>query len=81
MVIIARNYEGKTISIVNAKSKELAMAYWQGKDIYPHTTKCVDDPEVYTPLNEHPTGVYPILETIEIVAGRCRDDAKLLCVK
>lgn len=80
MIIIAYNHNGKIISIVNAKSKELALAYWQGtKGGIPHSTKILE--EDFIPLSEHPTGVMPILDTIEIIAGRCGSDDKLLCVK
>ena len=64
MVFIGYNHDNKPISIVSAKSKELAYAYWQGKDILPHSHKTVE--EDFTPLNEHPTGVFPIMETAEV---------------
>lgn len=63
MIFIGLDYNNKIISIVNAKSKELAYAYWQGKDILPHSHKNLE--EDYISLKEHPTGVYPILETYE----------------
>lgn len=64
MVYIGYNYEGKVVSIVNAKSKELAYAYWQGKSIIPHSHKCLE--KDFTSLDEHPTGVFPIVETEEV---------------
>ena len=63
MIFIGYNYEGYTISIVNAKSRELADAYWQGAQIIPHTVKCLE--KDFASLDEHPTGVYPILRTKE----------------
>lgn len=60
MVFIAYDYDSNVLSIVNAKSKELAIAFWQGKDIYPNTVKCIDDPKDFIPLKEHSTGVYEI---------------------
>ncbi len=63
MVFIAYNYDGKVISIINAKSKELANAFWQGRKVCPHHIKSLR--EDFIPLSEHPTGVYSILETIE----------------
>jgi len=63
MTYIGYNHEGKPISIVVAKSKELAYAYWQGKGILPISHKCVE--EDFIKLEEHPTGVFPIMETIE----------------
>lgn len=83
MIFIAYNYENKPISIVNAKSKELAYAYWQGKDILPHSHKCVE--EDFTKLDNHPTGVYPIMETEEVNSSKFGDfnqrDKKLIIVK
>ena len=66
MVLIAYNYEGKIISIVNAVNEQVAQAYWQGAGIIPHSTRNLDDPEYFMPLSEHPTGVYPILKTKEV---------------
>lgn len=64
MIYIGYNYEGLPISIVNAKSKELAYAYWQGKDVLPYSHKCLE--EDFTPLKDHLTGVYEILKTNEL---------------
>lgn len=63
MIFIAYNYEGIPISVVNAKSKELAYAYWHGAGIIPHSHKSLDD---FTPLEEHPTGVIPLIHTIQM---------------
>ena len=63
MIIIAYNYKGFPVSILSAKSKELATVYLQGADINYHTIKILE--EDFTPLSEHPTGVFPILKTRE----------------
>ncbi len=60
MIFIAVNHDGYIISIVNAKSLELANAYWQGANIIPNTVLNKKD---FTPLDEHPTGVIPLLKT------------------
>jgi hypothetical protein len=79
IVVIAYNYNGKVIAVVNAISVELAQAFWQGRGVVPHIIKTLKND--FTPLSEHPTGVYPIVETLEIVVGSLRDDAKILCIK
>lgn len=71
----------KIIGIVNSRNEELAKAYWQGKGLNYYEIRNLDDENTFMPLDESPTGVYPILETIEITAGGCRPDAKILCVK
>lgn len=60
-VFIAKNYDGKTESIVLAACEELAQAYWQGKDIYPHSITEFSEKS----LEDHPTGVLPILATVK----------------
>lgn len=62
MTFIAYNYDNYPISIVIATDIKLANAYWQGADVPVHSHKCVE--EDFIPLNEHPTGVFPILKTI-----------------
>lgn len=64
MIVIGYNYAGKVISIVNTKSEELANAYWQGAGIYPYRTSILE--KDFTPIEEHITGVYPLLRTEEI---------------
>lgn len=75
MVFIGFDYEGYPISIVNAKSIELAYAYWQGAGILPNSHKSLE--EDYTNINDHATGVYPILKTEEVsdydLANNCRN--------
>jgi hypothetical protein len=58
MVYIGYNHDKVPISIVNAKSKELAYAYWQGKGILPHSHKCLENEEDFEPLKTHPTGCF-----------------------
>ncbi len=77
MIFIAYNHDEKVISIVNARSIELALAFWQGKSITPHSHKCVEADF----LHDHPTGIYPLLETAIVDVFSCRRDAKLLCIK
>ncbi len=81
MVYIAYNYSGKVVSIVNARSLELAHAYWQGKGVMLNNVKTLEDRGDFIPLDEHPTGVYSILETEEkeiYIHGKTR---KYLLVK
>lgn len=59
MIYIAKDYEGKVLGIVNARNKDLANAYWQGRGVMPHKVRSLSD---YPPLEDHPTGVYPIYE-------------------
>ena len=66
MVIVGYDHNGTIISILNAKSQELANAYWQGAGISIHRSRSLDDKETFMPLDESPTGVYPILKTKEI---------------
>jgi hypothetical protein len=63
MIYIATNYEGYITSIVNAKDESLAKAYWQGKGIIPNTILNLE--KDFTSLDEHPTGVYPLISTKE----------------
>lgn len=58
-IFIAKDFDGFTIDIVLAKSYELAQVYWQGKGIVSHSIerKCESH------LDNHSTGVLPILET------------------
>ena len=63
MIFIGRNYEGFIISILSAKSKELAHAYWQGEGTQINTVECLEEDRA--PLEESITGVMPILKTRE----------------
>ncbi len=79
MIVIAYNYNGKVIGIVNADNEKLANAFWHGRNITPHSTKVLE--KDFTPLEKHPHGVYPILETIEIQGYEMSRDKKYLLVK
>ena len=63
MIFIAYNGPGYVTSIISAKSEALALAYWQGASVDVFSHKCLENPEDFTPLNEHVTGVIPILKT------------------
>lgn len=58
-IYVAKDYSGKIESVVLARSRELAVAYWHGQDVYPHSTEELTDEN----LNGHPTGVLPVLKT------------------
>lgn len=62
MICIAYNEKGQPISIVNAESEKLAMAYWHGKGCLPFSQKTEKDFD-YT---VNGTGVVPILVTKEV---------------
>lgn len=60
-IFISRNFDGKINSIVISRSRELAEAFWQGKDIAPFSVS-----EMYmSVLDDHPTGIIEILKTKE----------------
>ena len=61
MIFIAKDYEGSTISIVNAKSKEIALAFWAGKDIYPTNILSIDNFADFADINKNPCGVYELI--------------------
>lgn len=63
MVFIAYNYNGVPTSIVNARNEELALAYWHGAGVDVFSHKSTKD---FIPLAEHPTGVYPLMKTLEV---------------
>ena len=58
-VYIAKEYNGKVADVVMAKSRELAVAYWQGKGLFPHTTMKLTEANV----QNHITGVLSIVRT------------------
>ena len=58
-IFIAKTYDGKVESVVLAKNYEVAQAYWQGKDIYPHSVNTFTEDN----LKNHPAGVLPIVNT------------------
>ena len=61
MIFIAYDNNEFVLSIVNAKSKELAVAYWHGLGLLPYFIKSLD--KDFVSLDKHPTGVIPILKT------------------
>jgi len=80
MIYIGYNYEGYPVSIISAKTKESANAYWQGKGITPHSTKELDLSEDRE--NEDMGYVTPLLVTEEVDSYEIRDlsSRKLLMV-
>ena len=79
MVVIAYDYNSKVIGIVNADNEKLANAFWQGKSLAVHSTKVLE--RDFTKLEEHPTGVFPILETVTVDGYSLKDNRKVLIVK
>ena len=61
MIFIAKDHKSKIISIISAKTQESANAYWQGKNISPHTKEIWDIERVRE--NEEKGFITPILET------------------
>jgi len=62
VIFIAKNYDGKVMSVVLARSYEMAQAYWQGRKVYAHTVETRTEKD----LEDHTTGVLPIVNTKEI---------------
>lgn len=63
MVFIAYDHNGYVTSIVSAKSEELAKAWWHGAGVDVYTSKNLENVANFTPLDQHPTGVIPLLKT------------------
>ena len=63
MVFIAYNEKSKPVSVVAAKSEELAQAFWQGKGITVWSSSCLETD--FTPIEETLTGVISLVETTE----------------
>lgn len=61
MIFIGKDHNNTVISIVSAKQKESANAYWQGKGIMPHSIEEFDLSEDRE--NEEMGYVTPILNT------------------
>jgi len=78
MVIIGYNKDNYPVSILSTKSVELAYAYWQGAKTEVNSHKVLE--EDFTPLSEHPTGVFPILKTILVDTGTLRNNSKVIMV-
>jgi len=83
MIFIAYNHKSQVTSVVTAKSIELAQAYWQGANIDVFSHKCLETD--FTSLEDHPTGVFPIVKTHTLnghqlfPSGRI-DDRKFLLI-
>lgn len=58
-IFIAKEYNGEIVDVILAKNTELAMAYWHGKNVFPHSTSELSE----LSLKDHPTGVIPIVTT------------------
>lgn len=78
MIFIGRNFDGKIISIISAKTEESANAYWQGKDIIPYSIDTFDMNEDRE--NEKMGYVTPILTTIELDGYSLKDRKKVTIV-
>jgi len=77
MVYIAYDYNGRVIDIVLAKSRELVNAYWHGKGVFPHST----EERREELLENHPTGVIPLIHIREITLNEFgRNPKKYLVV-
>ncbi len=78
MIFISRNYKGKVIGIVSARTEDSVRAYYQGRGIHPHiieTFSFTEDRE-----NEKQGYVTPILETREVDRFNLSDREKILIV-
>lgn len=78
-IYVAKN-GGVIVSIVRAESEKLANAYWHGQGLFPHSVEVV--PEL---PQDHPTGVIPILSTVDLAdfyhnMSRSPDRGKYLVV-
>ena len=58
----ATDHKNQVLSVLLARSRPLADAYWQGAGITPHSVQELDL------LQDHPTGVIPIVNTIEVLS-------------
>lgn len=65
-IFIAKTHDGAVESVVLAKSYDLAKAYWQGRQIFPHSV----DSKTEKDLEKHPTGVLPIVTTAVVTASK-----------
>ena len=61
MIAIGYNHKGQPISILIAKSKDAAIAYWQGAGSLPHSERFIESIEP-----AEGTLVNPLLKTVEI---------------
>ena len=76
MIFIAKNFDGKVMSVVLARSYEMAQAYWHGGKVYAHTVETRTEKD----LEDHITGVLPIVHTKEITGydDKCKDKIYLV---
>ena len=71
-IFISRNHKGLIESVVLAKNYELANAYWQGTGIMGASI----DVKQESDLDDHPTGVLPIVKTKKINASPFGQNSK-----
>ena len=64
-IFIAKTHTGSIESVVLAKSNALAQAFWQGQGIMAHSVVERNEAD----LEDHPTGVLPIVKTRKINAS------------
>lgn len=57
-IYVATNYKKDVLSVVIAKNKELANAFWQGQGHIPHLVEEIDPDEV---LYEQHTGIRELI--------------------
>lgn len=60
-IFVAKRYDGKVQDVVLARSYDLANAYWHGKGVIAHSIVTLREGD----LNDHPTGVLPVVATTE----------------
>jgi hypothetical protein len=63
MTFVCYNEKGIPVSVIAAKSDELAQAYWQGKGLTVWSSACLETD--FTPLDDTLTGVIPLVTTKE----------------
>jgi hypothetical protein len=74
MVYIAYNHNSEVISVVSAKSIELANAFWQGKGIVVYSHQCLETD--FSNLNDHPTGVFEFVKTETVTDYQLSDHCR-----
>lgn len=77
----AYNRNSDLLSIVCAKTKQLAVAYWQGADVQYDTCRSFTELHgTVEELEDHPTGVFPIVKTKTVDAYGLKPGSKLLII-
>jgi hypothetical protein len=76
-IFIAKDIESMPIDIVLARDYNSAQIYWQGKGVVAHTVTMRKESD----LEDHITGVLPILSTKEINTGNALNPKKIIAVK